>query len=1090
MEFKHTQHSVNPIRAKAQHLVRFYCCVVLLAVCLQASAKGFYNNHRDDKMSWGGVTSVSNAATDSAGITNAATLFPISEVHGFVTDSTGKGIEYVAVKVKGAARGTLTGRNGEYTLKNVPDDAVLEFSFMGMKTEEAPVNGRSTVSVTLYAQTSDLSDIVVVGYGTQKVGNVTGAMTVVGAPQIQDKPFTSVDKTLQGNVAGLQSSSTSGAPGSTTDIRIRGIGSINASSQPLWVIDGAIATTGDLTSATTTANALSGLNPDDIESITVLKDASATAIYGSKGANGVIVVTTKKGRAGKTRLNFSTEDGAESNAFYNKKVSAINTTQYINLLKGALINAGYMDATDPFDPYWSFNLGIDPNVNTDWYNVVSRTGNQNQLNLSLSGGTEKTQFYASGGYYNQDGTTIATNFRRYNGALSVTHKPIDRITFSAGINGSYAIQHTPTDGGAFANPVLSSMFTPPWYAPYNADGSIRYGDNDTTNTALYGPGNGQFANFSGMFNPVAIANMEYTNTRMTSLRGYVSGEFYILKNLKFTSRYSAEYLITQEDQYWSPFYGDGYSNDPSVSGYAFASNRQTFDWTWSNLLDYKANLNASKDFYVDVMAGEESYKYNNYQVVAQGNGMPPVGLYYAADATTYGKPSSLPDYNATNSYLGNVVFNYKNKYVLTGSFRRDGSSVFSAEHKWGNFYSVGGTWNINEENFMKSVSWIDLLKLRASYGENGNCQLNPPLFTEYQSLAYYTYGWNYNGQMGQAPYNVGNPDLTWEKNKEFNVGVDWGFFKDRFTGTIEYYNRVTSDLLINVPLSGTSGFLSQDLGTVTQLINAGSMRNQGVELTLGGVPVRTKDFAWNMAFNITHNQNRVLDLYGNQPIPYQTRFEITEGHDMMEYYLRSWAGVDPATGDPLWYTDGTKTATTNNVNNAKLDYTGKSASPKLYGSFTNTFTYKGFSLSFMLYYNFGNYLYDSWGSFYNSDGAYLGYYGQSKNMLRAWQKPGDITDVPRQIVGGNDNSNASGTRWLYSDNYIRLRDVELAYMFTQKWVKSLRISTLQLYVHGTNLFTFATAKYLPFDPEQGVDMLTNFEVYVPKTMTVGLKIGL
>jgi len=991
-------------------------------------------------------------------------------IKGKVLDEKNVPVPGASIQVKGTKIGTVSSDDGSFTL-GVPSSATtLVISSVNFIPQEIAVS--DNVSITLKGTTGSLSEVLVVAYGQIKKTNLTGSLVTVKAADVEDRPFTSVDKALQGAVSGLQSSSSSGAPGAATDIRIRGIGSISADANPLWVIDGAIATTGDQSTQTTTSNVLSSLNPDDIESITVSKDAATAAIYGSRAANGVIQVVTKKGKAGKTNINFSSEDGSSSYAFKPSN-KPLTTLQSQTLLRQSLINAGYAtdntsaDAiiTDPAN-----GLGIDPNylkTNTNWLDVVSRTGSQNQQNLSISGGDAKTQYYASGGIFNQIGTTLATDFKRYNGALNITHKANDKFTFTAGINGSTSDQNTPNNGGAFANPILAQFFLLPWYSPYNTDGSFKYNDPQ-----------GEFSVNGGIFNPVVQAAWNKYNLKQTVVRGNVSGEYKILDNVKFTSRYSGEYFDISEDQYLNPLYGDGYAtNGASTSGY-----KRIYDWTWSNFADYKQNLNKAKDVYFDLKAGYEAYQQNIYLLQASGNKFPStLALQYLASAATPVVAYTNLIGNTTNSLFSVADFNFKDRYVLSGSFRRDASSRFGANHKWANFYSVGGAWNINEEEFLKDSKIISLLKLRSSYGINANQSIG-----NYTALATYGYGNNYTGNPGSALNNVGNPDLTWEKNAIFNVGVDFGLFKNRLYGTVEYYSRNTTNLLLGVPLSLTTGTPGP------QNRNVGAMTNKGVEVSLGGKPIVTKDFTWDISANFSHNVNNVTALYKNQPVRTGdfSQFNISVGHDIQEFYLRQWAGVNPADGTPLWYTDGTHTKTTGSSSAAAISLSGKSASPKFFGSFSNTFTYKGLSLQAQFYYNFGNYLYNGWGSYTSSDGIYIGTFNQLSDGLSAWQKPGDKTNTPQIIYGGNNNSARSSTRFLYKGDYIRLRNVELSYSIPKALLKRAHIYNLLVYVRGTNLFTAGVDKHLPMDPEAGVSSEGNLNVYIPKTITGGIKIGL
>lgn len=919
-------------------------------------------------------------------------------------------------------------------------------------------------------KSKDLEDVVVVAYGNQRKKSITGSMATVGPKQFADKPFSSPDKALQGAVAGLQVSSSSGAAGSSTDIRLRGIGSISASSSPLWVIDGVIASTGDWSSNTTTQNVLASLNPDDIQSISVLKDASATAIYGSRAANGVIIVTTKKGAVGQTKINFVGQWGGNSRAFYNQNnrpmTTAESETAYVQALLNnpdELTSYGYSDDKSGALQYMG-DSGFDSTVNTNWYNLVNRTGLQSQYNLSMSGGNAKTQFYASSGFFTQQASTIGSNFKRYNGAFNLHHIASDRLTFDMGLNGSYSMQKTPLNGGAYANPASSPYFLLPWYSAKNADGSLNYDSDEFPATGGLG------------FNPLAITALDKYTSQQTTMRGFASGKYKILNKLFFTSKFSGEYFDINEYQYNNPVYGDGYSQ----GGLGQAYDTKVFNYTFTNLFNYDIDLNSSKDFKLQLIAGEEAYKHNYNNLNASGKVLPM--NFSKQDLSASGVPLSAytgRSYNAMNSYLGNAVLNYKDRYVLSASYRRDGSSVFGAEHRWGNFYSLGGSWNISQEDFMKSVTWIDLLKLRGSYGETGNALG----FGDYSSVKYYTYGYNYNNQAGMILTNVGNPNLTWEKTKSFDLGVDWSFWDNRFSGTVDYYNRATSNLLTSVPLSYTTGYTSG------QLMNVGSMRNRGIEITVSGTPIKSRNFSWDVSFNIAHNSNKVTNLYNNNAIS-NGQFRIEEGHNVQEYYLREWAGVDKSNGDPLWYTNGSDSATTNDVSQSSYAMTGKSAMPKFFGGFTNTFHYKNFGLTVVFNYNFGNYIYDPWSQYYISDGAYFFGSGSTNRELDAWTPTHTNTDVPKLVYGGNNASYAASTRYLYKDNYIRLRTVQFDYQLPKEVLKRFKLSNVDVFFSATNWLTFATDKYLPFDPEAGVNASTNMNVPINKTITGGVKIGL
>jgi TonB-linked SusC/RagA family outer membrane protein len=1005
----------------------------------------------------------------------SATAQGARAITGTILDATGSPIAGASVTIKGTNIGTSTNADGSFSLHTTEEAKVLLITAVNFAPLEVKINGKSSIgTVNMQLANKDLSEVVVVAYGTQRKTNMTGSVATISGNVVADKPFTSVDKELQGDVAGVQVSSTSGAPGSATDIRIRGIGSITASAAPLWVIDGVIAQTGDLTVNTVSANPLSTINPDDIESISVLKDAASTAPYGSRGANGVIIVTTKKGKAGATRFSATGEFGGNSRAF-NPSNKPENSLQLQTTLRQALINNppflgqyGITDDQAGADEFINLGFGYPTDytkTNTDWFKVVSQNGAQSQVNLSMSGGNDKTTVYASGGLFDQKGISISSDFHRFNGAIAVTHKASDRFTLSASLNGSNTSQNTPANGGAFANPVLASYFLLPWYTPRNPNGSLRYGNSDTL---------GEFPTGGGIFNPLAESSLNFNLAQQTALRGNATGELKILQGLKLTSRFSAEYLSVQEDQYRNGFYGDGIAD----GGDASSNYTRNFNYTWDNFVDWKQKTNEDGSMYFDLKGGLEAFDSKYYTLQADGHSFPATTtLKYLNSTSTPTTAFVLPQEQATFSEFAIADYNIKDRYVLSASFRRDESSVFGADKRWGTFYSVGGSWNINEENFMKQQDLFNLLKLRASYGQTGN-SLG---FGYYTSIPQYGAGNNYEGQPGIAPSNVGDAELTWEKNNSANVGLDFGLLKDRLNGTIEYYHRETIGLLSAVPFSYTSGFSSQNE-------NIGNVVNQGLEFTISGRPVVTHDFSWNIAFNIAHNTNKVKSLFENKSIA-SGEFNYTVGHDLQEYYLQQWAGVNSQTGQAQWLVGGNdKSQLTGNYDSAGLTL-NKHADPSVYGGLTNTFTYKGFTLDVQFTYNFGNSIFDNWFNYLNSDGQYTGIFNQMNHQLKAWQKPGDKTDIPQVVFGDPSGSNLPSTRWLYSGNYIRLRNLQFSYNLPSSAIKMAHLASLSIYIRGTNLLTFATDKWLPFDPESGINSTANLEVVIPKTIAAGIHVG-
>ena len=972
-------------------------------------------------------------------------------ITGKVTDDKGQPVPNASVVVKGTNIGTTTNAQGVYSLAIPQNARTLSVSSIGLGEKEITISSATAYDVTLNTQSkNDMSEVVVVAYGQQKRATITGSIATIKGGELENRPFSSVDKALQGAVPGLFSAATSGAPGSNQTIRIRGISSINAGNNPLWVIDGQIINTGDASRLTTTANLLSTLNPNDIESISVLKDAAALSIYGSQGANGVILVTTKKGKSGKTKFRADAEVGYSDIAYFNDKYKPLNAKEFFDLTREGLLNLGVANP-DPTLQSFGFGNGQDYN----WLEGVTRRGTQRQYNLSASGGSDRSTYFVSGGYFNQEGTTIRTNLERYNTNIGLTAKATDKLNFQVNLNGGFTRQRTPLAGGAFGNPVLSSFFLLPSRNPFKADGTYNITAPDFGTGALH--------------NTIYTSDVDKRLLKQASIRGNFMGSYAILDNLKFTTNLGGDFNTVEEDQYNNPFHGDGFN----TAGRAFNYYTRYFRWTATNYFDYHQKLNSADDINFDFKVGYEANKSKANFVSTQTQGFPPTLLLnqVSVGATPITAAGSFSDVTYASAF-SNITANFKNRYVLYGSFRRDGSSRFGPKTKYGNFWSIGGSWNVNNEKFFEGITFVDQLKLRSSYGLLGNNQIG-----NYDWIPSYGYGANYNQLPGSIPNAVGDSSLSWENNRNFNIGLDLTVLKNRLSFTVDFFERKGEDLLLRVALPPTTGY---DFA----IRNRGKMVNRGVELSLNATPVRTKNFTWNIDGNFTKVQNRVTDI----PAPFANgAFQITKGYDLQTYFVRLYAGVDPANGDPLWYTDETKTTTTNNVNAAQRVMFGQ-AGPKVYGGFGTNFNYKGITLSTQFSYAAGHYVRDTWGSFYVSSGA-NGTFNKVRRQLDRWQKPGDITDIPKYVYNGNKNANAFSTFYLYKGDYIRLREVQLAYQLPTSLISKVKMSSVNVYVRGTNLWTWVKDKNMPFDPENGIGSATNLEVFIPKTFTAGVNIG-
>lgn len=993
-------------------------------------------------------------------------------IKGKISDEKGTGVAQASVVVKGTKIGTNTDNEGVFSI-TVPSSAkMLVISSLNFTTQEIPIGTNADITIQLQSSTKNLDEVVIVGYGTLKKANSTAATVKIGGEKLADKAFTSVDQMLQGAAAGVQSVASTGQPGANQQIRIRGIGSFSlGASQPLYVIDGVIMNGGDLSNGNgggfninPSTNVLATVNADDIENISILKDAAATSIYGSRGGNGVILITTKSGKVGKTQFRFSSDIGTNSIILPPTKGRPVQATDWFMLLKEGLTNIG-ASATTINNTMASYGFGNGVDIN--WFDLTTRKGAQEQVNLSASGGDAKTKFFISGGYFKQEGTTIGTELTRFSGNIKVTHAATDKLSFTTKMSVGNVVQNSalassgPSGGGGyFGNPGYVSLVLRPTQNPYNADGSFNISSNNL--------------GFPAHYNPLYIAANDKRWLKALSIIGSETVEYKIMNALKFTSNLGIQYNSNEEYQFNNQFHGDGSGS----AGFGYSVYTRNFLWTWFNQLDYHLDIKKDKKFFVDLKGGYEASRNARLQQQSAAQGFPPkLDLYSSENAatSTTGQQFSS-DYAFTGAY-SSATFSYDDRFNLYGSFRRDGSSRFGSNNPYGNFWSVGTSWNISNEHFMENSRIISDLKLRASYGTNGNAEIG-----NYAWRPQYGFGYNYNGIAGGTFNVIGNENLTWEQNKQTDVGIDAGFLKNRITITADYYKRTTSGSLLSQQLSRTTGFS----GVIN---NLGNLENKGIELTLTVIPVQTRDFSWTVNFNYSHNKNKVTSLpSGDQFNPQSSSFLMRVGQDFYSFYTRGWAGVNPDNGSPLWYTDSTRTATTSSFAAAKLFLVGKSASPTDFGSLGNTFTYKNITLFFDFYYNYGNYVSENYFRFF-ADGSFPTR-GRYMLMLDRWQKKGDITNVPIYKYGDAANGATGSDRLFYKGDYIRLRNVQLGYQLTNKSVLSkLHLSSLAFYVRGTNLWTKVYDKNATSDPEQGVQGFNNQSVAPSSSLTVGLNIG-
>lgn len=962
-------------------------------------------------------------------------------LHGWVKDSTGSPLPGVTVAINGVAGGTQTDNLGHFTLNAPNGSQSLRFSAIGYINKTVRITGNKEYSVWLSPDTKQLTEVVVTdGYFTQVKKSYTGAATTISGATNENKPYAQPVVALQGEVAGLNISVPNGQPGANVTVRLRGLGSTALNSNPLYVVDGMIINSGDLSRQTTTSSVLAGINSDDIAEITVLKDASATAIYGSRGSNGVIVITTKKGRIGKIQVSLDAEAGTTSNIPLPAAGQPLNASQFATLFVEGLNNAGYTpDQVKILSDSYNIN-----GKSNNWQDLVHRNGTQQQYNVSVRSGTENTKLFASAGFFKQEATTLASSLQRFTGLLNIDQKINKRISVSEGLNISNVYQLTPVgSAGAWSNPIFASEILRPFQLAYNEDGSL-----NSSNSGNLG--------FVAHYNPLWIAAHDKYILSQTRALSNTTLKWNIWDALQFTSFIGLDFNALEESEYNNPILGDGVTTGGSNS----QNYTRYFNWLTRNQLDYRYNI--ATDFYADAAIGYEAQKSSSYLLNAAGTGYPQTQetLTALANAATPTAASQSYSNYSFNSVYSRVSVNYKNRYSLSGSFRRDGSSVFGINNRYGNFWSVGGAWNIDQEKFFTApVS----AKLRISYGTNGNAQG----IGNYSSQAQSSYGYNYTNGNGQNYNIIGNNNLTWESANKFDAGTDLGFFNDRLTISIDYYHNLVARLIQSVAISETTGFAN------VPFENSGAMVNRGEEIAIRGIPVKSRNFNWNSSFNISFNHNEVTQLGNASGV--NGNYYLQKGYDYYTYYTRLYAGVDPSNGQALWYTDGTRSKTTTVYSQAALT-PYKSATPKFFGGFSNTFSYKKFTLAADVYYNFGNYVLDYWSSrFY--DGAYYTFNKYQREYWNRWTTPGQHTDVPKYIAGGGaqSTSNSYSSRFLYKGDFIRLKNVTLGYNF----------KNIYAYVRATNLWTKTFDDRLPFDPESGTVTIPQY-----RTFTFGLNVKL
>ena len=987
-------------------------------------------------------------------------------VKGTVTDAgTGEGIPFASVMLKGTMSGTATDADGAFSF-SVPSNGTLVFSYVGYNDQEVAVNGKASINVALQPSAESLEDVVVVAYGTAKKSSFTGSASTVKSEKLTQRTVSNVTKALEGMVAGVTTTSGSGQPGSGASIQIRGYGSISASSTPLYVVDG-IPFDG----------AIASINPNDIESLTVLKDASASALYGSRGANGVVMITTKRGTNGKANVNFKATFGFQSRSI--KRYDMVNQNEFVELTYEALKNSYYFNGGYPMDyakqlaaedmasslggefynPYknYKWNTVINQETgkiqddavsawNEDWMDeLTNRKAFRQEYQVGVNGGDNNTKYMLSLGYLGDKGILKTTKFDRYSVRAGVDHNVTKWM--QVGLNVAYAntnsnqSQYSDTQTG---NVWYTAQFMAPIYPMYLKDANGNDALDEFGNRQYdYGengrPKANNFNALGGLIDNKYESINDNASVRTYFVLGGNDDSLGGLKGLTFTMNFGADLVNQNVTSYYNPFHGDGKSVNGEVDKYA----TRTFSYTFNQILKYDRKFN---DHHILAQAGHEFYNYNYKYMYAERTGVYP-GIAELAPAVSVTGNNSYSDFDKLESWFARLAYDYADKYYLEATWRTDGSSHFHKDARWGQFWSVGGSWRLSEEGFMDSASWLDNATIRVSYGQLGNDNIGL-----YAWQSFYDLTWPNAGLSGATISSLENKKVSWEKKGTFNAGIDFTMFQNKLNVIFEYYNAKTSDLLLSSPLAMSTGFTGFNA-------NMGAMRNTGFELTVKYNWLNTGKVRASSTVMAYTNKNTVLELNGDERITSGSQV-IEIGKPIYSWYMVKTAGVDPATGRALYWAYETDKETGEKKEGSDYITDDKTVASnhryylgdpygKVMGSFGSDFTFGPVDFSFLTTFQIGGKVYDS---------VYAGaleatYAGDnwSKHTLRRWQNPGDITDVPAVMI---NSGNTVGDRALIDASYFSIKSLQVGYTFPQRWTNKAKIKALRIFANGDNLFMF------------------------------------
>ena len=1011
-------------------------------------------------------------------------------ISGKVTDTKdGFPLVGVTVRVKGSNSSTLSKPDGTFELAVDNKAKALLLSSVGYSDQEVAITG-STVNVQMSISEKSLSEIVVVGYGTKIKRDLTGSIAKVGAKEIGNTPVTSFESAIQGRAAGVFIEQQNGKLGQAIKVRVRGSASVSAGNEPLYVLDGIPLITTNLSSNGAATSPLADINPNDIESIEILKDASAAAIYGSRASNGVVLITTKKGKAGRSKIEFGLFTGTQKPT---RKMEFMNSVEYVAFERQAAVGAGKKDFQAGLYP--TLQQAIDAEIafvesrltrysagntdwqtakiNTDWQALAFQDAPITQYDLTFSGGNDKTTFYMGGQYLDQTGIMVRNAYKRYSGRLNLENKMRDWLNMGMNMSFSRSNNKRISNDNAFATPLQLVALSPitPVIDPRTG----------LTSGALDLATGLPNSNYPVYYNPIlSVENATY-GTTVNRIIGNLFANANLFRGLTFRSEFGVDQLNQTEEGYNGRLTR---RNSGSTFGTGFFTADQILNINTNNFLRY--NTTIKKLHNIDAVAGTSYQRYKSQDETGSARDFPSDAFQKLTSASTKTDASSSETEFTFLSYFARANYKFNDKYLLALSGRYDGSSRFGKNTRYGFFPAASAGWIVSEERFLSNIKWLNFLKLKLSYGLTGNAEIG-----NFASRGLYSGNAAYGGLPGTRPTQILNPDLKWENTTSTDLGLEFSIFNNRITVETDYYLRHTKDLLLNVEIPGTSGF-------ATQLQNIGKLDNKGFEFTVNTQNFNSRKFTWASTIIFATNKNKIKNLNGQ--VLGTGINKAKEGYPLGVFYGREFAGADPANGDALYIkntllTDGKRDRSTTNDYNQATEVELGNPNPKFTYGFRNDFTYSGFELDVLLQGVSGNKIYLAGGQYFAASGS-NGFDNQTRDQLKAWKNPGDVTMVPEARTFYPNGVNSS-SRYLTDGSYLRFKSIMLSYSLSPSVIKRLKIiDRVKIYFRGQNLFTITN--YTGWDPEVNADAFaTNivqgndfYSAPQVKTFVFGITIGL